>query len=120
MVHRLVMVAFAGHPPLGKQVNHKDGNPSNNRLVNLEYVTPSENTRHAIRMGLRKVTNQGERHYAVKLTDGDVSRIMRRASAGETFSLLAREYGVSGGTISGIVHRKTWKHIPVQPAKEEG
>ena len=44
-VHRLVALAFLGPPPdqLTWQVHHRDGNPSNNRLDNLEYVTQSQN-----------------------------------------------------------------------------
>ena len=47
-VHRLVAYAFLGPPPspMHTQVNHKDLDPSNNRVENLEYVTPSENVRH--------------------------------------------------------------------------
>ena len=44
-VHRVVKITFDG-PPLCKQawqVHHKDGNPANNRLENLEYVTHSQN-----------------------------------------------------------------------------
>ena len=59
MVHRLVAYAFLGPPPSPghTQVNHKDLNPSNNWLENLEYVTPSENIRHfhsTVRFPLRK------------------------------------------------------------------
>ena len=48
-VHRLVAFAFLGAPSseLAWQVHHRDGNPSNNCLENLEYVTPSENVRHS-------------------------------------------------------------------------
>ena len=48
-LHRLVAFAFLGPPPTGLawQVNHLDGNPSNNRLENLEYVTASQNILHA-------------------------------------------------------------------------
>ena len=49
LVHRLVAATFLGqprHPYL--QVNHKDHDPGNNHLTNLEYVTPSENCRHAL------------------------------------------------------------------------
>ena len=48
MVHRLVAYAFLGPPPSPghTQVNHKDSNPRNNCLENLEYVTPSENMAH--------------------------------------------------------------------------
>ena len=48
-VHRLVAFAFRGPPPNADawQVHHLDGNPSNNRLENLEYVTYQENIKHS-------------------------------------------------------------------------
>ena len=47
-VHRLVAHAFLGPPPSKAvwQVNHIDGNCSNNRIDNLEWVSHSENIRH--------------------------------------------------------------------------
>ncbi|CAK0814170.1 unnamed protein product [Prorocentrum cordatum] len=44
-IHRLVAWAFLEPPPLGPawQLNHIDGERSNNRACNLEYVTPAEN-----------------------------------------------------------------------------
>jgi len=45
-VHRLVAYAFLPNPDNKPFVNHKDLNPSNNCLHNLEWVTESENTRH--------------------------------------------------------------------------
>lgn len=47
-VHQLVANAFHGPCPPKHEVNHKDGNRVNNRPANLEYVTHSENVRHAI------------------------------------------------------------------------
>lgn len=52
LVHRIVAHVFLGECPKGKQINHKDGNKLNNHLSNLEYVTQSENIRHAKKNGL--------------------------------------------------------------------
>lgn len=53
-VHRLVASAFIGEAPSPThQINHIDGNKLNNVVSNLEWVTPKENTEHAIRTGLR-------------------------------------------------------------------
>lgn len=51
-VHQLVALAFYGPLPDGWHTNHKDGDKENNRVENLEYVTPAENIRHAIDTGL--------------------------------------------------------------------
>jgi hypothetical protein len=51
-VHQLVLEAFVGPRPPGHQANHKSGSKCDNRLENLEWVTPSENSRHAHRTGL--------------------------------------------------------------------
>ncbi len=53
-VHRLVLKAFYGSCPEGKESNHKDGNKKNNNSDNLEYVTKSENIKHAHKNGLVK------------------------------------------------------------------
>ena len=48
-VHRLVAATFLGQPPsLDLQVNHKDLDRGNNHVDNLEYVTLSQNARHAL------------------------------------------------------------------------
>lgn len=55
-VHRLVAIAFLGESNL--QIDHKDGNKQNNKLDNLEYVTPKENTKRAWENGLSKYTEE--------------------------------------------------------------
>jgi hypothetical protein len=50
-VHRLVLLAFSGHCPPGKEGLHWDDDPTNNRLENLRWGTPGENQQDCIRNG---------------------------------------------------------------------
>ena len=53
-IHRVVAKLFIGECPKGNYVNHKDGDKKNNKVSNLEYVTPSQNSIHARNTGLIK------------------------------------------------------------------
>lgn len=51
-IHRLVAVKYIPNPKNLPEVNHIDGNKSNNNVNNLEWVTKSQNQQHAIKTGL--------------------------------------------------------------------
>ena len=53
-VHRMVALTFIDNPDNKPYVNHINGNRSDNNVENLEWVTPSENTQHAVNTGLFK------------------------------------------------------------------
>ena len=54
LIHRLVAETFIDNPDNLPQVNHKDGDPKNNNINNLEWVSNAENTQHAYKNKLRK------------------------------------------------------------------
>lgn len=62
-VHRLVLFAFDILPPTPEhtEVNHKDQNTKNNRLDNLEWVTPKENKDYGNRP--ERISISLKKHY---------------------------------------------------------
>ena len=108
LVHRLVAEAFLPDFLTKPQVNHIDGNKTNNALSNLEMATASENVAHAYMTGL-KVGLKGENHGKAKLSNADVITIKRLLLTGEMVTSIARKFGVSNPTISLIKSGKTWK-----------
>jgi hypothetical protein len=60
-VHRLVAECYLPNPNNLAEVNHKDGNKSNNNIDNLEWCTRSDNMLHAIRTGLKPPTTEKQR-----------------------------------------------------------
>ena len=56
LVHRLIAFAFLPNPDNLPQVNHIDGNKSNNCIENLEWCDQTHNMLEAYRTGLRVAT----------------------------------------------------------------
>ncbi len=113
--HRRLAQLFIPNPENKPCVNHKDGNRSNNDINNLEWVTYSENHKHAHRVLGRTLSgyalhiknggNKGERHPLSKLKIEEVENIRKSNMSGVS---LAKQYNVSTALISVIKNNKRW------------
>lgn len=100
-VPRLVASAFVPGFAPGLQVNHKNGDKTDNRAVNLEWCTPSENQLHRFHV----LRHHGTGKKAVKCVDtGDVYSSITEA---------AKDIGVSVPNLSRVLsgRRKTIKKL---------
>ena len=104
-VHRLVAISFISNPFNKTQVNHKDGNKSNNHVSNLEWVTVSENVKHSYDNLPRKTFSH---FHSVKLTKHEVVDIF---TSDEPTRVLMDRYGVSDTMIYKIKKGKCWKDV---------
>lgn len=110
-VHRLIARTFIGEIPDGFQINHMNGVKDDNRLTNLEIVSPGQNLKHRHDVLKIKINWRGSNHGKAKLNEPSVMEIRRRYAKGELQKTLAKEFGVSTPTIAFVVNRKTWTHI---------
>lgn len=104
-VHRVVASAFHPNPENKPEVNHKDGNPQNNRADNLEWVTRRENMLHAFATGLNVQTTQ--KIYPQRI------REIRQAIASNTGTqiALAASLGITPKVLSKIKLRQIYMHV---------
>ncbi len=107
-MHRIVAENFIVNPKSKPQVNHIDGNKSNNQVSNLEWCTGKENVKHAIETKLFKT---GENVKNAKLRHEDVLEIRKTYIKGDSVfggKPLAKKYNVSDMTIRNIINKVKW------------
>lgn len=95
LTHRLIATAFIDNPNNKPEVNHIDGNKDNNNVSNLEWVTHSENVKHAWDTGLRNRLQDKENN------NGGINLFAdARRAAGLTQKQAAQELRVRQSTIA--------------------
>ena len=106
-VHHLVLEAFVCPKPEGFECAHLDGDITNNRLDNLEWVTHKENEGHKRIHGTLPC---GEKATCVKLTEDQVREI-RKLYGKFSHQQIADIFKVNRKTIGNIINRVNWKHV---------
>lgn len=106
--HVAVLEAFVGPRGDFAGCRHKDGNPKNNRLENLEWSSAQDNSDDQVKHGTRRT---GEKQ-ATKLSAAQVLDMRRRAQNGEAVESFAAEYNVSPHYARSVVNGRKWAHLP--------
>lgn len=115
-IHRLVGQAYVENPDNKAQINHIDGDKSNNDYRNLEWVTPKENMEHAMSHGLFRASRGmlGKKNP----NGGRPGKRVRIVETGEVFdSILACERAINGNNrhicdcLSGRQHTHRGYHF---------
>lgn len=100
-VHRLVAEKYIPNPENKPEVNHKDFNPSNNSVENLEWVTEKENSAHSMRFGRKH-----------KKLDKEMATIIKEMlSDGIPQYAIAQFVGINQSCVSDIKTGVSWSWI---------
>lgn len=104
-IHRLVAKAFLPNSENLKEVNHRNGLRNDNRLENLEWISPLQNVHYS-----RDILREG-RPPGATLTVADVREILRLSKEGLSAREIAERFNVHAASIRRIKRGATWKHL---------
>jgi hypothetical protein len=106
-VHRLVLEAFCGFRPAGKEAAHLNGDPSDNRIQNLMWATQEENLNHK---RIHGTIIRGSMINNAKLKESDIPVIFKLRYQGMSSRELAARFKVGWTTMKYLLAGKTWVH----------
>lgn len=111
-LYRLLALVYISNPENKKEVNHIDGNRMNFDLKNLEWVTASENMKHAYVNGLSKCNfEKGFKHKRSKLNNEKLDEIFERRKSGKKLNEIANEFGLNFQYVSRLLKGLTYGKV---------
>lgn len=114
-IHSIVAAAFIGPRPAGCDINHIDGDKTNNCAANLEYCTRKENMEHARRTGLWE--NAGENNGRATATNEQVLHAYELAKSGMSRKDAAAKTGIAEHVVQAAVTGRHWGLPPLPKRK---
>ena len=116
LLHRLLAMAYIENPENKPIINHKNGDKLDISLSNLEWVTYSENNKHAFDTGLKKPTHiKSENCNLTKHSIDDVVKVCELLQSGMSPKSISDKYENFGyDFVEKILRRRTWKHISIK------
>src|SRR5574343_229710 len=103
-LHRLVAQVFIPNPNNLPQVNHKDGDKTNNHVSNLEWISNIENMRHSF-------NELGREGSSKEVTKHRVLELIEMYKTGVKVADIANHYGIAPRNVYKILHGKSYKQI---------
>jgi hypothetical protein len=101
-------------PPSDVFIRHSCHNPGCVALAHLTHGSPADNSRDMVEANRQA---RGIRHGLAKLTADEVIEARRLyAAGGVTHKALAEKYGIGLSTMSWVLQRRTWRHLPEEEA----
>lgn len=107
-LHRLIALTFLGDSPY--HVHHKNGVKNDNRLENLEYLTPVENRWHGV-VAVDANKPRGKDHHNSKLNEHQVEAIHALRSLKWSAPKIAKVVGCTSTNVYYILKGSAWAHI---------
>lgn len=109
-VHRLVALVFIENPFNLEEVNHIDGNKTNNDIANLEWVSHKRNMEHAKENKLLAST-VGSCNSRAILNESIVNEICIDFSKNFSVSDVMSKYKITKNMSQKIYYKTSWKHV---------
>lgn len=106
--HRVIANKFLPNPLRLPEVNHIDGDKSNNAVSNLEWCSRKHNVEHAVKTGLH---HRGCSQGLTTLVPEQIREMRRLHQAGLDCAEIGRRFDRSQGVVYRICHYQTYKDV---------